>query len=79
MTQLLQHPKIQAGFRPTKEQAEQYIMALYNLDTFRQELKHGYIKMNKPLSPMEQQTMETSDNVLLLIAIRWLIQEYFGE
>ena len=54
-------------------------MALYNLDTFRQELNNGYIKLNKPLSPMEQQSMETNDNVLLLIAIRWLIQEYFGE
>lgn len=79
MTALLQHPKIKAGFRPTKEQAEQYIMALYNLDTFRQELKSGDIKMNKPLSPMEQQALENDDNALLLIAIRWLIQEYFGE
>ena len=79
MTELLQHPKIRAGFRPTKEQAEQYIMALYNLDTFRQELKSGDITMNKPLAPMEQQAMENDDNVLLLIAIRWLIQEYFGE
>jgi hypothetical protein len=83
MTQLLQHPKIQAGFRPTKEQADQYIMALYNLDTFRQDLNHGYIKINNPLSLIGLQSglqsLETNDNELLLMAIRWLIQEYFGE
>ncbi|MCI5222220.1 MAG: YkgJ family cysteine cluster protein [Candidatus Electrothrix sp. AR4] len=79
LMKLLQHPKIQSGFRPTKAQAEQYIMALYNLDTFRQELSSGSIQMNTPLSPMEQQAMQDSDNVLLLVAIRWLIQEYFGE
>lgn len=79
MLQLLHHPKIQAGFRPTKEQADQYIMALYNLDTFRQELTNGYIQMNTPLSVMEQLAMQNDDKVLLLIATRWLIQEYFGE
>jgi hypothetical protein len=79
LMKLLQHPRIHAGFKPTKAQAEQYIMALYNLDTFRQELSTGGIQLNTPLSPMEQQAMQNSDNVLLLIAIRWLIQEYFGE
>ncbi len=79
LMKLLQHPKIQSGFRPTKAQSEQYIMALYNLDTFRQELTNGYIQMNTPLSVMEQLAMQNDDKVLLLIAIRWLIQEYFGE
>jgi Fe-S-cluster containining protein len=79
LMKLLQHPGVRAGFRPNKAQAEQYIMALYNLDTFRQELSSGSIQMNDPLSPMEQKAMENSDNVLLLVAVRWLIQEYFGE
>ncbi|XOF34370.1 MAG: YkgJ family cysteine cluster protein [Candidatus Electrothrix sp. YB6] len=79
LMKLLQHPRIHAGFKPTKAQAEHYIMALYNLDTFRQELTTGGIQLNTPLSPMEEQAMQNSDNVLLLIAIRWLIQEYFGE
>ena len=77
--QLLQHPKVQAGFQPSRVQMEQYIMALYNLDMFRQEMSDGRIKMERPLLAMELQALAGDDEALLALAVNWLLQEYFGE
>ncbi len=79
LMQLLQHPRIHFGFRPDKNQLDQFILALYNLDMFRQEMADGRISMNRPLSAMELQAMAGDDEELLLLGIRWLMQEFFGE
>lgn len=79
LTSLLQHPRIHFGFRPTRGQVDQFILALYNLDMFRQEMADGRISMNRPLSAMELQALAGNDEELLLLGIRWLLQEYFNE
>lgn len=79
LLQLLHHPKVRAGFRPNRAQADQFIMALYNLDLFRREIAAGRIKMKQQLSPMESRALASDDRALLLMAVRWLLQEYFDE
>ncbi|CAK8723329.1 MAG: hypothetical protein CDV28_10389 [Candidatus Electronema aureum] len=80
LLQLLHHPHVRAGFRPNRAQADQFIMALYNLDFFRRELMTGRLKMKQPLSPMEFRSLSAGDDrPLLLLAVRWLLQEYFDE
>ena len=76
---LLQHEKVQKGFRPTRQQLDQYVMALYNLDLFRQEMSDGRISMNHPLTPAEIQGMAGDEEQLLLLGVSWLKQELFGE
>ena len=79
LMQLLQHPRIHFGFRPSKTQLDQFIMALYNLDTFRQEMSDARISMNRPLTAVELQALAGNDEELLLLALRWLMQEFFAE
>jgi Fe-S-cluster containining protein len=76
---LIQHQKITKGFRPDRDQLDQYMLALYNLDMFRQEMADGRIKMQRPLGPLELQGLAGDDEELLRLGIRWLCQEYFGE
>jgi Fe-S-cluster containining protein len=80
LLQLLQHPKVRAGFRPTRAQMQQFILALYNVDMFRRELLAGRVKMKQPLSPLESRSVISGDDkALLLLGVRWLVEEYFGE
>ena len=79
LMQLLQHPRIHAGFRPSRIQLDQFILALYNLDMFRQEMADGRLSMNRPLSAVELQALAGDDEELLLLGIRWLMQEFFAE
>jgi len=76
---LLQHPQLQAGFALSQAQMDQYILALYNIDRFRQEMADGRIKMNRPLALRELRALAGDDEELLLLGVRWLRQEYFGE
>lgn len=77
---LLQHPQIQAGtFRPTRLQLDQYMLALYDLDQFRREMSDGRIALNRPLTPAQLQGLAGDDEQLLLLGVRWLMQEFFGE
>ncbi|HEB50322.1 MAG TPA: YkgJ family cysteine cluster protein [Desulfobulbus sp.] len=78
VTRLLQHPGIR-DFRPDRRQLDQYILALYNLDMFRQEMADGRIALARPLTPAELQGLAGDDEQLLLLAIRWLMQEFFAE
>ncbi len=79
LMQLMQHPRIHFGFRPSKEQLDQFILALYNLDMFRQEMADGRISLNRPLNATELQALAGDDEELLLLGIRWLMQEFYGE
>ena len=76
---LLHHEMIRKGFRPTPSQLDQYILALYNLDQFRQEMSNGRISMHRPLTPGEMQGLAGNEEQLLLLGIGWLRQEFFDE
>ncbi len=75
---LLQHRQIRQGFRPDRTQLDQFILALYNLDMFRQEMADGRISMNRPLNALELQALAGDDEQLLFLGIRWLLQEFFA-
>ena len=79
LMELLQHPRIHFGFRPTRPQLDQFILALYNPDTFRREMAEDGISMNRPLAPMELKALAGDDEELLLLGVRWLMQEFFNE
>jgi len=63
-TAILHHPKRQAGMRLSADQADFYIMALYDLDAFR-----GHVQ--KPASG--------DDVALLQYGMRWLQQKLFDD
>ncbi len=79
LLRLHQHPRIQAGFRLSPQQLDQYVIALYNLDFFRQEMADGRIAMRRPLTALELRALAGDDEELLLLGLRWLLQEYFNE
>lgn len=74
---ILQHEAIRRGCIPSAKQVELFILALYNLDTFREMLVNGHLD---PLacSPSEKNTLGHDDEKLLLFAIDWLQQQLFG-
>jgi Fe-S-cluster containining protein len=74
-----QHKRIGGGFRPSRTQLDQYLLALYNLDAFRQEVADGRLSLRRPLTPAELQGVAGDDEQLLLLGISWLRQELFGE
>ncbi len=77
---LLQHPSIQQQeFRPSRQQLDQYILALYDLDQFRRKLSDGGITLYHPLTPQQLKGFAGDDEELLLLGLRWLMQEFFGE
>lgn len=76
---LLQHPKIQQQeFRPSRQQLDQYILALYDLDQFRKDIADGHISPHTPLAPKHLKGIAGDDEELLLLGIDWLMQEFFG-
>ena len=77
---LLQHASIQSGsFRPTRQQLDQYTLALYDLDQFRHDLVEGRIALNRPMNPAQLSGIAGDDEELLLLGIRWLMQEFYDE
>lgn len=76
---VIQHPDIMKGYRPSRSQLDQFLLALYNLDTFRQEFSDGRISMNRPLKSDELQGLAGDDEKLLMLGIKWLKQEFFNE
>jgi len=77
---VVQHASIQTGvFRPSRLQLDQYMLALYDMDHFRQEMANGRVALTSPLSPAELSGLAGDDEQLLLLGIRWLLQEWFGE
>ena len=77
---LVQHPAIQANtFRPSRLQLNQYMLALYDLDQFRGEMVSGRVSLQNPLGPLELAGLTGDDEQLLLLGLRWLRQEWFGE
>jgi len=76
---VLHHEKIMKGYRLSRPQLDQFLLALYNLDMFRQEMGDGRIAMKRPLSTVELQGLAGDDNKLLILGIAWLQQELFGD
>jgi len=79
MLAIYQHPKIKAGLRPSKDQLEQYILALYNLDQFRVEMQRGRFSMKRALTEEEQRGVDGDDELLLELGIRWIRGVLFNE
>jgi len=75
---LYHHPRL-GEVHLDRSHLDQYVMALYNLDLFRQEMADGRIRMNRPLTPVELSAMAGDDEELLFLGIRWLRQELFGD
>lgn len=67
---ILQHEQIRQGMMLTKEQADAYVLSLYNLDTFREMI----MKDRLPHSPLNESLRQQlqDDESLLLFAIDWL-------
>lgn len=77
---LLQHARVRAGsLRPSRQQLDQYMLALYDLDQFRREINEGRITLESPLSAQQLSGLTGNDEELLLLGIRWLIGEVFTE
>ncbi len=76
---ILHHEKIMKGYRLSRPQLDKFLLALYNLDMFRQEMSDGRIVMKRPLSTAQLQGLAGDDNKLLLLGIAWLKQELFGD
>jgi Fe-S-cluster containining protein len=71
-----QHKCIKDGYRPSRHQLDQYLLALYNLDLFRQEFSDGRISLDRPLNTEELQGLAGDDEKLLVLGIQWLQQEF---
>jgi uncharacterized protein len=73
---ILQHDKIRQGIILSEQQIETYILALYDLDTFRKKLLAGQLP-DVPRDAPRKQELE-KDEPLLLFAIDWLKNSLFG-
>ncbi len=74
---ILQHDAIRRGCIPSAKQVELFIVALYNLDTYREMLVNGRLDP-LPCSPSEKNVLQHDDEKLLLFAVDWLQQQLFG-
>jgi uncharacterized protein len=73
---ILQHESIRKGFIPSAGQIDLFILALYNIDTFREKLYCGQLG-SSPLTATEKARLQ-SDEKLFLFAIDWLHQQLFA-
>lgn len=80
LLRLLQHPRVQdKSFQPSEQQLNRFMLALYDMDRFRQLLGSGTIILSFPLSKRQQEGLADNDEELLLLAIDWLYRDFFGE
>ncbi len=80
LLRLLQHPRVQdKNFQSTDQQLNRYMLALYDLDRFRQLINSGTIILPFPLNKKQQEGLADNDEELLLLAIDWLCRDFFGE
>ncbi len=70
---ILQHDAIRQGFMPTKKQIELFILALFNLDTFREQLQQAMLAGNIPAEYMAR--LMENDEELLEYGIELVIRE----
>jgi uncharacterized protein len=74
---ILQHEKIRQGMRLSTEQIQQFLLALYDLDAFREKLRSG--SLHSP-HPSKQELVELEDDEKLLqFGIEWLTSQLFAK
>ncbi len=73
---ILQHDSIRKGFIPSAKQIELFILALYNIDTFREKVLSDQLEAIT-LSPDDKKRLD-NDEALLLFGIDWLQQQLFA-
>lgn len=74
---ILQHREIQEGKRLTDRERQFYILALYDLDTFREKLFNNTQIDDKRVSALQEKVKD--DEELLLFSIGWLRKRLFTE
>lgn len=75
LAELIQHDLIRQGkFMPSDDQLEQFTLALFNIDLFREKLVNG--KLDIASYPEE---IVHDDEKLLIFAINWLKNNFFPE
>jgi len=67
---LLQHEKIRQGMQLSEEQIQFFILALYDIDTFRKQLDDGNLPQQDAYSSKKDACKD--DDQLLLFGIDWL-------
>ncbi len=72
---VLQHTKIRQGLRLGPKQIEYFVLALYDLDSFRKQLEEGSL----PGSEKFDAATHKEDEQLLLFGVEWLRGELFGQ
>lgn len=75
LARILQHDSIRKGFLPSAAQTEQFILALYNIDSFREMVESDRLVTAK-LSE-DDKTRLRDDEELLLYGIDWLHRQLF--
>jgi len=77
MAGIIQHEQVRQGFALNKEQVDLYLLALYNLDTFRDKIRLGALK---PAGPEDADTVcSLSDEDLLEYGINWIKSMFFRD
>lgn len=74
---ILQHDAIRKGFIPSAKQVELFVLALYDIDSFRDMIFTNRIESLESLQPSEKDRLR-DDEKLLLFAIDWLAQQLFA-
>lgn len=74
---LLQHEKIRQGMQLSPEQTELYVLALYDLDSFRKQLNEGRLPQQSHYSSKKDACKD--DEQLLLFGIEWLTGVLFQQ
>ncbi|MBU0945946.1 MAG: YkgJ family cysteine cluster protein [Proteobacteria bacterium] len=67
---LLQHERIRGGKQLTDKETELFVLALYNLDSFREQLEAGGLPNQEQY--LARREACTDDEQLLLFAVDWL-------
>ncbi|MFC1844962.1 YkgJ family cysteine cluster protein [Thermodesulfobacteriota bacterium] len=76
---LLQHQKVSGGMRLTGKQKDNFLLALYKLDEFRDFLSSPDFQEEFKLNEEEIRSVLSDDLSLLRFGIRWLKETLFAE
>lgn len=74
---IYQHDSIRKGFIPTSKQIDLFILALYNIDSFKEMLMNEELLSPGLLAPEDKNRLMNDDEALLLFAIDWMVQQLF--
>jgi Fe-S-cluster containining protein len=76
---LLQHEQVSKGLRLTREQKDNFLLALYKLDEFRELVSSPEFQNEFKLTEEERDSVLSGDLNLLRFGIRWLKETLFTE